>query len=36
LSATRFTTARTINGVSFNGTANITLPTVNTSGNQTV
>lgn len=29
-------TARTINGVSFNGSANITLPTVNTSGNQTI
>jgi hypothetical protein len=29
-------TARDINGVSFNGSAAITLPTVNTSGNQTV
>jgi hypothetical protein len=34
--ATALATARTINGVSFNGTANITLPTVNTSGDQTV
>jgi hypothetical protein len=33
--ATALQTARTINGVSFNGTTNITLPTVNTSGNQT-
>jgi len=29
-------TARNINGVSFNGTADITLPTVNTSGDQTI
>lgn len=29
-------TARSINGVNFNGTADITLPTVNTSGNQTI
>ena len=35
-SADILTTARTINGVSFNGSANITLPTVNTSGNQTI
>jgi len=34
--ATTLQTARTINGVSFNGSANITLPTVNTSGDQTV
>jgi hypothetical protein len=34
--ATTLQTARTINGVSFNGSANITLPTVNTSGNQTI
>ncbi len=34
LSATRLTTARTIGGVSFNGTANINLPGVNTTGNQ--
>tara|TARA_X000001382_G_scaffold79423_3_gene55731 strand:+ start:170 stop:3634 length:3465 start_codon:yes stop_codon:yes gene_type:complete len=32
--ATRLQTARTIGGVSFNGTANINLPGVNTSGNQ--
>jgi hypothetical protein len=42
LSATNATTAttlqnaRNINGVSFNGSADITLPTVNTSGNQTI
>jgi hypothetical protein len=35
-SAIALATARTINGVSFDGTANITLPTVNTSGDQTV
>jgi hypothetical protein len=35
-SATALQTARSINGVSFNGTADITLPTVNTSGNQTI
>jgi len=29
-------TARNINGVSFNGTADITLPTVNTSGTQSI
>jgi hypothetical protein len=34
--ATTLQTARTINGVSFNGSANITLATVNTSGDQTV
>ena len=34
LSATKLTTARTIGGVSFNGTANINLPGVNTAGNQ--
>jgi hypothetical protein len=34
--ATALQTARTINGVSFNGSADITLPTVNTSGNQTI
>jgi hypothetical protein len=34
LEATRLTTARTIGGVSFNGTANINLPGVNTVGNQ--
>ena len=34
--ATALQTARTINGVGFNGTTNITLPTVNTSGDQTV
>jgi len=34
--ASTLQTARTINGVSFNGWANITLPTVNTSGNQTI
>jgi hypothetical protein len=34
--ATTLQTARTINGVSFNGSENITLPTVNTSGNQTI
>jgi len=34
LEATRLTTARTIGGVSFNGTANINLPGVNTAGNQ--
>ena len=33
-SATKLTTARTIGGVSFNGTANINLPGVNTAGNQ--
>nr|QIZ31128.1 hypothetical protein orf00108 [Ostreococcus mediterraneus virus 2] len=33
-SATRLTTARTIGGVSFNGTANINLPGVNTDGTQ--
>ena len=32
--ATRLATARTIGGVSFNGTANINLPGVNTAGNQ--
>ena len=32
--ATRLQTARTIGGVSFNGTANINLPGVNTAGNQ--
>ena len=32
--ATALETARTIGGVSFNGTANINLPGVNTSGNQ--
>ena len=32
--ATQLTTARTIGGVSFNGTANINLPGVNTTGNQ--
>lgn len=32
--ATALETARTIGGVSFNGTANISLPGVNTSGNQ--
>jgi ribosomal protein L21E len=34
LSATKLETARTIGGVSFNGTANINLPGVNTAGNQ--
>jgi len=34
--ATALQTARTINGVSFNGSANITLPTVNTTGDQTI
>ena len=34
LSATKLTTARTIGGVSFNGSANINLPGVNTTGNQ--
>jgi len=34
--ATKLQTTRTINGVSFNGTSNITLPTVNTTGNQTI
>ena len=34
--ATTLQTARAINGVSFNGSADITLPTVNTSGDQTV
>jgi len=34
LEATQLTTARTIGGVSFNGTANINLPGVNTAGNQ--
>ena len=33
-SATRLATARTIGGVSFDGTANINLPGVNTAGNQ--
>ena len=33
-SAATLTTARTIGGVSFNGSANINLPGVNTSGNQ--
>ena len=33
-SATNLQTARTIGGVSFNGTANINLPGVNTAGNQ--
>ena len=34
LSATKLTTARTIGGVSFDGTTNISLPGVNTAGNQ--
>ncbi|ADE85069.1 outer membrane autotransporter barrel domain protein [Rhodobacter capsulatus SB 1003] len=34
--ATELQTARTINGVAFDGGANITLPTVNTTGAQTV
>jgi hypothetical protein len=34
--ATTLQTARAINGVSFDGSANITLPTVNTSGDQSV
>ena len=34
LSATKLTTARTIGGVSFDGTANINLPGVNAAGNQ--
>lgn len=34
LSATKLTTARTIGGVSFNGTANINLPGVNIAGTQ--
>ena len=34
LSASKLTTARTIGGVSFDGTANINLPGVNTAGNQ--
>ena len=34
IKATQFQTARTIGGVSFNGTANINLPGVNTAGNQ--
>ena len=34
LSAATLTTARTIGGVSFNGSANIDLPGVNTTGNQ--
>ena len=34
--ATALQTARNINGVSFNGTADITLPTVNTTGDQTI
>jgi hypothetical protein len=34
LTATQLQTARTIGGVSFNGTANINLPGVNTAGNQ--
>ena len=33
-SATKLTTARTLGGVSFDGTANINLPGVNTAGNQ--
>ena len=33
-SASKLTTARTIGGVSFDGTANINLPGVNTTGNQ--
>tara|TARA_B100000941_G_scaffold40327_1_gene24355 strand:+ start:72 stop:521 length:450 start_codon:yes stop_codon:yes gene_type:complete len=33
-SATQLQTARNIGGVSFNGTANINLPGVNTAGNQ--
>jgi hypothetical protein len=33
-SAATLTTARTIGGVSFNGSANINLPGVNTAGNQ--
>ena len=35
-SAVALQTARNINGVSFNGTADITLPTVNTSGTQSI
>ena len=34
--ATKLASARTINGVAFDGTAGITLPTVNTAGDQTV
>jgi len=34
--ATKLTTPRNINGVAFDGSAAITLPTVNTTGNQTV
>ena len=34
LSSTKLTTARTIGGVSFDGTANINLPGVNAAGNQ--
>ncbi|MFX7348212.1 phage tail protein, partial [Acinetobacter baumannii] len=34
VSATKLATARTIGGVSFDGTANINLPGVNTAGNQ--
>ena len=34
ISATKLETARTIGGVSFDGTANINLPGVNTTGNQ--
>lgn len=34
--ATRLQTPRAINGVTFDGTANINLPTVNLAGNQTV
>lgn len=34
--AVRLATIRTINGVGFDGTANIVLPTVNNSGNQTI
>lgn len=34
ISATKLKTARTIGGVSFDGTANINLPGVNTAGNQ--
>ena len=34
--ATTLQTARNINGVSFNGSADITLPTVNTTGDQTI
>lgn len=34
--ASALQTTRSINGVNFNGTADITLPTVNTSGNQSI